>query len=86
MICTSAVMICFEGCILNRKGAGRDTEQWIRPLVTSPAGSQLKISCTSANSIADVPNHGLGLLVIALTWASLIHVACFREDDLTTQG
>lgn len=62
-------MNCFGGHILNKKGAGRAREQWIIPLVPSPVGSQLKIpSCTSADSIADVPNHRLGLLVIALTW------------------
>lgn len=69
MICTSAVIICFEGCILNKKGIGRDREEWIIPLVTSPAESLLKIPCTYANSIADEPNLWLGLLVIAQAWS-----------------
>lgn len=68
MICTSAVIICFEGYILNKNRAVRDGEQWVIPLVTSPTGSQLKMHCTSANSIAYVPGHWLGLLVTALTW------------------
>jgi len=61
-------MICFKGCILNKKGAARDREQWVIPLVTSSAGSKLKIPFASANSISDVPNRRLGLLVVALTW------------------
>lgn len=68
MICASAVLICFEGCILNKKGTGRDREECIIPLVTSPAESLLKMSCTSANSIADEPNLWLGILVIAHAW------------------